>query len=215
MKKAVVSFAIGNEFLELLDIARKPMSVYAQVFGYDLIIPSLFEVGRMCDQLGWDVDRPASWLKVPILQYLLKNGYDLVQWFDADTVIRRFDKDIAYEFSVANEEYVQALVYHKDKYEGEVPNCGVWCVKKSATRLLDEMWRQNDLIHHKWWEQAANIRVMEQKPEISWCFQEPFAHNIHKNDVRFLNGRDWDKEGVVFHATMWPNRKEKMLEWVN
>lgn len=215
MKKAVVSFAIGKEFTELLEIALGPMSVYAKVFDYDLVIPNIFEVKSMCHALGWDFDRPASWLKVPILKSLLTQGYDLVQWFDADTVIRRFDVDIAWEFSVAHKEYVQALVYHLDQHEGTVPNCGVWCVKQSAVPLLDAMWRQNDMIHHKWWEQGANIRIMEQYPEISTCFPLPFAHNIHKNDVRFLNGTDWDKEGIVFHATMWPNRKEKMLEWVS
>lgn len=211
MNKAIVSFAHGSTFANMLSIALPRFYKYAYRHSYDLHMPTYNTVRRWCYNYSWNYNRPISWLKVPIIKHYLTNGYDVVQWIDCDVIINKFDKDINEDFltSTCN----QSLVTHYDKYEGVVPNCGIWSLKKSAIDLLDNIWNQSDYINHKWWEQGANIHLMNSYPELkSLCHILPYEFNVHKNDMRF-NERDWEVDGVMLHATTWHNRIEKMKEW--
>lgn len=211
MKKAIVSFAQGNLFANMLSVALPRFYKYAYKYSYDLIIPTNHCVQNWCLSYDWDYNRPASWLKVPIIKHLLDNGYDLVQWLDSDIIINRFDKDINEDFIAST--CLQSLVNHYDKYEGAVPNCGVWSLKKDAITLLDSIWNQLNFINHKWWEQGANIYLMQTNKDIKdSCYVLPYEFNVHKNDVRFIE-QDWESCGIMLHATTWHNRLEKMIEW--
>lgn len=213
VKKAIVSFASGKLFTEMLGIALPRFYKYATTFDYDLIIPSYQSIQQYCMAYGWDIARPISWLKIPAIKYLLEHEYDIIQWIDCDVIINRFDKDITQDF-VNSDTHNQALVPHYDKYEGIVPNCGIWSLKKSAIPLLDTIWNSKEFINHKWWEQGANIELMKHPNVFNSCLMLSYEFNVHKNDVRFLQ-QDWEKLGVMLHATTYENRKEKMKEWNN
>ena len=56
---------------------------------------------------------------------------------------------------------LMALVEHATQ-EGRMPNSGVWALRAGdeAQRFLDEVWAQDDLIDHRWWENAAICRLL-------------------------------------------------------
>jgi hypothetical protein len=94
---------------------------------------------------------------VPILRDLLQR-HEVVVWLDADLMIRDGRRDIAADLP---EDRLMALVEHHTK-EGQMPNSGVWVLRggDEAVALMDDIWAQEDLIDHHWWENAAICRLL-------------------------------------------------------
>jgi hypothetical protein len=105
-------------------------------------------------------ERPISWSKVLVLQRLLA-GNDFVMWVDADAIVIDPTEDL--ETWLPREHFL-ALALQKSRRRGQppVPNAGVLGIRAGslATRFLAEAWRQEDLIEHAWWEQAAMLRLL-------------------------------------------------------
>jgi hypothetical protein len=211
MSKVLTSFASGKLYTNLLDIALPSFYNYSRLHEYDLFIPSHNKIIDICKAYDWDHDRPISWLKIPIIKYLLEK-YDTVLWIDCDAIINKFDIDIS---NYLGSDCLQAFVTHHDKYEDRVPNMGVWLLNKQAHSFVNDIWNMNDYINHKWWEQGANIALMKSNLELyNKSCSLPYEFNVHKNDIRF-HDQDWQKDGIILHATTWPNRLEKMQKWAN
>lgn len=208
-KKALTSFAYGNDFVDLLQISLPTFYEYANYHNYDLIIPSYHSVVSWCFEYGWDINRPISWLKIPIIKKLL-NNYDIVQWIDADIIIHKIDLDITKDF--INSKHIHALIEHQVFNEGLVPNAGVWSLKRDANKFLEAIWNEKEFINHKWWEQGAMIKLINDNQEDYLPLLLPYEFNVHKNDVRF-NANTYLNNGRFLHATMWDNRLRKMTEW--
>lgn len=217
MSKVIVSFANGQDFCDMLGVSLPTFYKYAEKHNYDIWIPCLSQVKNICDNYGWNYERPPSWLKVPIMKKALEN-YNNVLWLDSDIVISKFYEDVA---NYLPEDYIQAFTIHRDNWCGFVPNCGVWLVNKNANQLLDLIWQQEQYTNHHWWEQMANIHLMNWVPKSTHqnlseygnkSAELPFEFNVHKNDIRFTE--DSISNGIFLHGTMWSNRLEKMKEWV-
>lgn len=209
MSKALVSFASGQNFVDLLSIAMPSFYQYGERHDYSVFIPSSLEVSQICQFYGWDRNRPTSWLKVPVIKYLLQY-YNTVLWVDSDVIIRKFDKDIAENF---DSKFMQGFVIHQDKHEGHVPNCGIWLLNQNASSFLSELWNKIEFISHKWWEQGANIKLMSENQNYKDnSLSLPYEFNVHKNDIRF-DEQKYLETGRFLHATMWSDRKAKMKEW--
>jgi hypothetical protein len=149
MKKALVSFANGDP-AKTLEVALPTFEAYARRHGYDLLtdLPDFY-------------GRPASWAKVPLLKRLLKK-YDFAFWIDADAIIVDGSVDVE---TVIPKTAFQALVFMPIGYRGEAgvsPCCGVWALRAGdrTQRFLSEIWKQEDLAEHQWWEQAAVMRFL-------------------------------------------------------
>jgi hypothetical protein len=216
MKKLIISFALNSDFCDMLGIALPTFYKYAVKYDYDLWIPSYEEVKRTCSALGWDYERPTSWLKVPLIKKALED-YDVVLWIDCDVVVLNNSPDIS---SFIGSDNLQGFVVHRDKYEGYVPNCGVWILTKLAKEYLSNIWNQNQFINHPWWEQRANLYLMNwQTKSHNQSLTEygmksielPYAFNVHKNDIRF--DAKLIHNNYFLHATTWPDRKNIMREW--
>ncbi len=200
MKTALLSLGIGTH-ARLLDIARPSFKAYADRHGYDY-----FEADPR------EIDRPASWYKVPAMIGLL-DSYDTVIFCGADMVIVDGRTDL---MSMIHPDAWQALVYHHTN-DGEVPNCDMWVAKKALLPYLHQAWEQTDLIMHGWWEQAAMLRLMGydlsparliQANELTEHTQQlDSAWNVHIWDVPA------PAHPIIQHATMWPDRAKIMLEW--
>jgi hypothetical protein len=146
VRKAVVSLGAGAQ-ARLLHLARSTIAPYAHRHGYDLHLHS--EV--------LDRDRPAPWSKIVALQRL-QDRYDLLLWLDADLMIVDGRVDLATELDEGSFLY---LVEHTTK-EGRMPNSGVMLLRTGAQceRFLEEVWAQDDLIDHTWWENSAICRLL-------------------------------------------------------
>lgn len=146
MRKAIVSLGAGPQE-RLLRLARRSVEPYAERHGYDLHLHT--EV--------LDGVRPAPWSKIVALREL-QDDYDLLLWLDADLVIVDGRRDIAGE--LVDGRFLH-LVEHRTR-EGAMPNSGVALLRTGADcrEFLDLVWDQQDLIDHRWWENAAICRLL-------------------------------------------------------
>jgi len=216
LKKVMTSFGFGGHS-EMLRLALPSFYKYADLHGYDLFLPSRIFLEDLSRRFGWSFDRPYSWYKVPLIKHLLSD-YEVVLWMDADIIINRFDLDVNPLTDDAG--HIQAFVVHQTRH-GNIPNMGVWILNKAALPLLDDIWKQDQFKEDYFWEQAANIHVM------NWARRGantnmtdygmkslfvPYEFNVHKDDRRF--NKDMEFSGRFLHATMYPDRISKMKEWV-
>jgi hypothetical protein len=146
MSRVLVSLGTGPQE-RLLRLASRSFRRYARAHGYELSLHT--EVV--------DPARPAPWSKVKLLQRLAAE-HELVLWLDADLVIVDGSTDIASELEGRRFLY---LVEHATK-EGRVPNSGVMLLRGGAETVafLEEVYAQEDLINHRWWENAAISRLL-------------------------------------------------------
>ena len=141
-RKAIASIGTGSHE-RLLRLAARSFRPFARRHGYDLQLHT--EVV--------DPSRPAPWSKVPIVHDLL-GRYEKVVWLDSDLMIVDPREDLP-------DPDLMALVEHTTK-TGRMPNSGVWVLRGSedARLFLDAVWAQEDLIDHRWWENAAICRLL-------------------------------------------------------
>ena len=151
MSRAIASIGTGPHE-RLLKLAARSFRPYAERHGYELHLHT--EVV--------DSSRPAPWSKVPILRGLL-DRHDTVVWLDSDLVILDPREDIA--AAVPPDRFL-ALVEHRIG-AARFPNTGVMVLRPDARPFLDEVWAQEDLVEHRWWENAAICRLLgyELEPE--------------------------------------------------
>jgi hypothetical protein len=146
VRKALVSLGAGPQ-VRLLRIARATFAPYARRHGYDLQL----------HEHTLDGTRPTPWSKIVALQRL-EEHYDLLLWLDADLMIVDGRVDIASE--VVDGRFLY-LVEHQTK-EGQMPNTGVMLLRTGddCRAFLEQVWAQDDLMEHTWWENAAVCRLL-------------------------------------------------------
>jgi len=125
----------------------------------DLSFDSLYRYcnkhNLQCDRyLLEDLDRPASWYKIPLILSKFDEGADYVAWVDCDTTIVNYDYDITKFLG-------DESVYITKDINGI--NCGVMTWKRSDfTRdVLDKIWSMEEFLAHQWWEQAAFTKLVD------------------------------------------------------
>jgi PAS domain-containing protein len=146
VRKAIVSLGAGPQS-RLLRLASRSFRRYAARHGYELDLHT-----ELLDR-----ERPAPWSKVLALRRLAQT-HDVLLWLDADLVIVDPSQDIADELEDGRFLYI---VEHRTK-EGRMPNSGVMLLRGGAETIgfLDDVYAQEDLINHRWWENAAICRLL-------------------------------------------------------
>lgn len=145
-RKAIVSIGAGPQ-ARLLRLATRSFAPYAARHGYDLHLHTE-PVERT---------RPVPWSKVPLLREL-NARYEHLLWLDADLTIVDGRRDIAADLPEGS---LQGFVRHTTK-EGTMPNSGVWIMRcgPELDAFLEAIWAQEDLVEHRWWENAAICRLL-------------------------------------------------------
>ena len=185
MSKCLASFGVEAS-APCAALSRPGMEAYAARHGYDLCldhVPTL---------------RPWSYAKIPLLIDLL-GTYDEVLWLDADVLIRNGRFDVA---EIVPGAEMHAMVAHHT-YEGHVPNCGVWLLRKAALPMLGKVLALYDAYrHHKWWEQGAVHSLLGEHPAYmltpwwNWC-----EHDSRRGD---------EEHACFRHYCGMPNRLDLM-----
>lgn len=212
MSRALVTFGIGPH-RELLDIALPTFERYAGRHGYDLIVA---EPGAGALDVQVMSERPASWLKVPLLRNLL-GEHDEVLWLDSDVVIVDDSEDLAAH--VAADRW-QGLALHRSVYDGAHPNHGVWLLRPPMVPILDLIWRQTRYIDHPWWEQAASLWLLgydvEHRP-----LREPTPNpllertKLLSSEWNFTPGCSTTRRGRFMHAAGAGGHRERIMRgWI-
>jgi hypothetical protein len=148
VRKALCTIASGP-FSSLFELARPSFEAFAGRHDWDLIVSTEGEVDG----------RPPAWAKIPLLADVLSR-YELVAWIDADAMIVDGSRDLADELRWRRDLY---LVEHAHAPTGEVTaNTGVFMLRAGdwAQRFLAAVWAQEDLVEHRWWENAAVMRLL-------------------------------------------------------
>lgn len=195
--KALVTIATGDHE-RLLDIAMPSFQTFADLHGYEIVQPEVVS------------GRPASWWKVPALLTAL-DEFDEALWVDADMVIVDPTEDLD-----VPEDKIQALVQHHTG-DGEVPNCGLWFVRRGMREWLGKVWAYPPEL--PWWEQTALMRLLgyQTDPRPARRIVPSELYDVTHWLDNGWNTHTWDHpqpERVrVQHATMWPDREQVMREW--
>lgn len=205
MSRALVTFGVGPHE-ELLKIARPGFEAFAERHGYDLVVRDASLAGAQALLSG----RPPSWGKVTAV-YDALDVYDEALWVDADVVIADATGDVV----VAGDAW-QALVRHHTA-DGEVPNCGVWLVRRPMRRVLLDLWAMTRYVEHPWWEQAAlhellgyrgrPVRLASPTPLYEMTEWLDAGWNVHPRDLQTC---EWPR---FLHATTLPDRAKVMRRW--
>jgi methyltransferase family protein len=139
----------SGPFASLLEVAALGLEKYARRHRWDLVL----------SREDLSEGRPAPWGKLRLAQDLL-HDYAVVAWIDCDAVIVDFEHDLGVVLEDGKDFYAVEL-------EGGTPrdclmNTGVFVLRASSwtDRFLAEVWAQTDLIDHRWWENAAIMRVL-------------------------------------------------------
>lgn len=201
MKKAITSFGVGYHS-RLLALSAPTFYLYANNHNYDFFIPGNNFFTEETKQ------RHPAWWKLDVIEYLL-NVYDQVLWLDADVIICKFDIDIVNTIDTNNMDF--GVVVHETP-DGQIPNCGVWLLNKSALNWLPQLRQHNSFARSQcWWEQAALLHIMGMNPDdqpitlpdsynLPWK-QLDYLWNPHINDNRKI-----PQETRFFHATCFNDR---------
>ena len=141
MKRCIITYAHGAHE-ELLDVSLPTYKTFAHRHGYDLA------VGEKATEL------PPAWNKIPLILDALKIYEDVV-WFDCDLVVVNPHDD----FPPIRDQSFHSMVRHFE-HNSEVPNSGVWRVRRDVIPLLNDMMKLEVFESHGWWEQAALLTLM-------------------------------------------------------
>lgn len=152
MNRAIITYAAGAHE-ELLDVALPTYRDFAQRHGYDMLVTR----GNLVESLSIVPNAnalPPAWRKIPLLLDAL-NRYETVVWFDCDLVVVNPTDDLPVMPSGCS----HALVRHFED-DSEVPNSGVWQLRRSAVPLLEKILELEVFTNHGWYEQAALMTLM-------------------------------------------------------
>lgn len=155
MKIAVITFLVGPDYKRAMELGIQSKRDWCLKHGYD------FHCGG---EAVWDRTRPIPWSKLLYLQSFLKD-YDYLFISDADVLIT--NPDLKIEDVILPQLGEKDLLWTMDEC-GHL-NSGNMLLRCSAKDWLqdyfDLVWKQEDLIHHIWWENAAMIKVLETHPD--------------------------------------------------
>ena len=150
---AILTLAIGADYIKSLAKALESKKVYAEKHGYDY-----FEF----HEEKWNRDRPIAWSKVPIWKdyAAMKDKYDYIWISDADVLITNFDYKL--------EDHVLPLLpANKDLLmcwdSCGTPNSGNMILRTGdwAVDFFSRVWEQTQFMYHIWWEQAAMVYLFQ------------------------------------------------------
>ena len=167
MAELIISAASGDYYESIAAVTRPTVEGYAARHRREF---RFYEAKTL--------RRPLAWGKLIAIAEALST-HDTVLWIDADVVVALDAPDI---FEVMERDAWQAMVCHKT-HEGGVPNTGVWLLRRAMLPSLVAAAMADDLVNHKWWEQAAILRLM------GFSVDEGPCHNLY--------------ESVLYSRTQW------------
>jgi len=147
------------------------------------------------ERLGWTVvlscellsTRPTSWSKLKLIESLL-GEFEFVFWIDADAIVVDLSANILGDIGPDSDAW---FVRHPQqrREDQSVLNAGVFLVRRSAfvADLLDAIWKQDDLIDHNWWENAALLRLLgfSLEPTYERVADSPWMARVSELDLRW------------------------------
>jgi galactosyl transferase GMA12/MNN10 family len=149
-RRVTVLTAYDQAFAAVGDISRANKECYCRRHGYTF----------RCRTDQFDASRPPAWSKVLFLLEELAAS-DWVFWSDADSLVMNSAVPVTWFLDDAYD-----LIISADCFNGL--NTGNFFVKNSAwsRSFLETVYRQEQFIHHPFWENAAVIDLYRRSAEM-------------------------------------------------
>lgn len=159
MNKALVTFAKGEQYEELLKLSLPTFEHFAELHEYEIIVGNETQ----------DERRP-HWNKVPMILKALDH-FEYVLWIDADAQIIRPERDIIHDL---HPDDFQGIVSEKTE-KGLYANTGVWLMRQDEESFdfLEDVWRCGDVEGSRWHDQGAFLKVL------GWVMQPGPVKPVH------------------------------------
>lgn len=149
-----------ENYREIADRTLSSMRRYADIFGLDFLI--------MQPEAP---DRPVHWGRITRIREVLQSGFEYCLYVDPDAMFVRFDEDIRDHMIAGKDLFI--CWHDPDNSENYKPimghfSTGVMTWRNCAWSIdfLDEIWRQTDLRHHFWTEQAALLNLLGYRSQL-------------------------------------------------
>ena len=180
-RTVLCTLALGDAFRDRVRPALDSHAAYAEARGLSHAILS---------DPPSHIDRPPSWMKIPLIQDLFQRGFERVVYVDADALVTNpgFDVEGVFAAPCAN----GRLVVTED--EAGI-NCGVMFLEDGPAirRLLDLVWLFDADVTQGTWEQFALKSLMSLSGDVA-------RHVSIEADPRRFNS--FPPERNDFHRTM-------------
>ena len=150
MNRAVVSMAFGPYWHSIADVSWPSQQRYADSVSADFVFARNIPPHH---------SHPAPWAKLTIIADALSE-YDEILWLDADVVAVGFGRSV-FDESPASASISAVLLEDEPGSSTYHFNTGVIVARRSAISSIVMAALQDDLRDHRWWEQAALIRVCD------------------------------------------------------
>ena len=152
-KPVLCVLCIGRDFAKGVEIGTRSKVEYCRRHGYGLVV---------LETAPLHVDRPVSWLRIPLIFRLLKMGYQSVLYLDADTLITNpaIQPEIFFERMEKNGRH---LLLAEDALG---LNTGVMFFRRTwqSLVLLDLIYETDINVGHLYWEQHALAELIRLHP---------------------------------------------------
>ena len=149
---AVVSMALGKEYLEAVKLGLQNKQDYCAQHGYDFI----------CEKEVLDPTRSLNWNKIPLLLKVMENSeYKWIFWTDADALI--MNTGILLE-NLLDEKY--NFIINND-FNGF--NAGHFLIKncEQSRQFLKDAYTHEEFIDDQEWEQGAMLATLHENVNYS------------------------------------------------
>jgi hypothetical protein len=148
--RVTVLTAYDSSFAAVGDLSRANKESYCRRHGYTFRLRAE----------GFDQTRPPAWSKVLFLLEELP-ACDWVFWPDADSLVMNSSIPLTWFLDDASD-----LIVSRDRFSGL--NTGCFFVKNSrrARAFLEQVYQQEQFIHHPVWENAAVNFLYARDPEV-------------------------------------------------
>lgn len=146
MNRCITSFGFG-QLKSWFDVSRPLMESYASRIGCEFFVPDKNYFSDWASKqslFNWGIHHQMCWLKMPLLSSLL-DEYDEVVWIDADVLVTG-DDNVFDDMPAAP----MGIAVHRFA-AGEIPNTGVWAVRKPAKAILDSIEIDPDIVENAVW----------------------------------------------------------------
>ena len=147
MNRCITSFGFGR-LKSWFDVSRPLMESYSSRIGCEFFVPDenyFSDWASKQSLFNWGIHHQMCWLKIPLLSSLL-DKYDEVVWIDADVLVTG-DDNVFDDMPAAP----MGIAVHRFA-AGEIPNTGVWAVRKPAKAILDSIEIDPDIVENAVWK---------------------------------------------------------------
>jgi galactosyl transferase GMA12/MNN10 family len=184
----------------------------------DACLPCVESVREYCATRGYlrveqnhfNVDRPISWARIPVMVDLMRNHPDVthVMWIDADAMITNPKIDLE-RFAKLMDERKKLALITIDGCSNTNDGVAMFRNDPKVIEVFNRMWVLDEYVQHRWWVNAALIRMLVDAPEFRDMVEIVADPSIFNSYV--LGRTPWRFGDFIVHFAGMSNADRKIL----